>query len=345
MSERVVRVLAVDGGGVRGILPAHVLAALEDMTGSPTAGLFDVMVGTSIGGIGVLALTRPDADGEPSCTAAELLEFFCERSSQIFPRGPINWPRSLRELEELVRRPSQSGAVLGFNREVGNARFSPQGLADALEARLGDTMLGEALTDVVVTSYDVRARRPELFRSADVRSGARADLPMRVVGMATAAAPTYFPAVEADAGDGESQILVDGGVFANAPALLAYAEGVAAAQRLGAAPDAIEVVSLGTGHPRPQPELTHGEYTGKSWFRLAEEIFEAAQVGQSQINDRVLTTLLGERYWRFDTELEDEAAQAMDNSDPENIAGLNRLGLAMVGGRIGDLHRLAARLG
>ena len=65
-----VRVLAIDGGGVRGILPSRVLAALEEMTGRPTAELFDLAVGTSIGGIGVLSLARPGPDGRPACSGS-----------------------------------------------------------------------------------------------------------------------------------------------------------------------------------------------------------------------------------------------------------------------------------
>jgi len=340
-----IRVLAVDGGGVRGIIPARVLAALEEATGLPTTEMFDLLVGTSIGGIGILSLARPGPEGKPMCTAAELGEFFTERARDIFPDSSLNMPRSLRELEEMVRRPTHSVAVFGFNRDLGNARYSPEGLRDALVDRLGDTMLGAALTDVVVTSYDVRGQRPHIFRSSDVRAGSQEDIPMVEVGLATAAAPTYFPAVAGTSRDGEEAVLVDGGVFASSPAMLAYVEGVRLARSLGTDSDAVEVVSLGTGAAPSRPELTHADFVNKSWFKLAQAVFEAAQVGQSSVNDQMLRTLLGERYWRFDTTLDEGVSMSMDDSHDDNLAALHRLGTALVARRIGDLHRLAAHLG
>jgi predicted acylesterase/phospholipase RssA len=342
--RRSVRVLAVDGGGVRGILPSRVLAALEEMTGRPTAELFDLAVGTSIGGIGVLSLARPGTDGRPMCSAEDLMAFFTDRAADIFPGPSLNWPRSLRELEDMVRRPTHSVAVLGINREVGNARYSPEGLRRALEDRLGDATLGDAIVDVVVTSYDVRGQRPIVFRSSDVRAGVEPDRSMLEVAMATAAAPTYFPAVEAEAGGGEPLVLVDGGVFASSPAMLAYVEGVRLARKLDLGAETVEVVSLGTGAAPARPELTHADFVGKSWFKLAQAIFEAAQVGQSSVNDEMLGTLLAGRYWRFDTTLAEGVSMSMDDTTPDNLAALHRLATALVGRRIGDLHRLAAHL-
>ncbi len=345
VARRKIRVLAVDGGGVRGILPARVLAALEHMAQRPTAQMFDLLVGTSIGGIGVLSLARPGADGQPMGSARGVGEFFTERARDIFPAASLNWPRSLRELEDMVRRPAQSVAVLGFNRDVGNARYSPEGLRNALEDRLGDATLGDALTDVVVTSYDVRGQRPRLFRSSDVRAGFAPDLTMVEVGLATTAAPTYFPAVEAEAEDGEPVVLVDGGVFASSPAMLAYVEGVRMARRLGSDAGDVEVVSLGTGTAPARPELTHAEFVGKSWFKLAQAIFEAAQVGQSAVNDEMLGALLGDRYWRFDTTLDEGVSIAMDDSSPENLSALHRLAGVLISARAGDLQLLADRIG
>jgi predicted acylesterase/phospholipase RssA len=197
---------------------------------------------------------------------------------------------------------------------------------------------------VVVTSYDVRGQRPRLFRSADVRAERALDHPMVEVALASAAAPTYFPAVELDGEGGEATVLVDGGVFASAPAMVAFVEGIRLARARGVDERYVEVVSLGTGSPPPRPELTQREFVGRSWFRLAQAIFEAAQTGQSSLNDDMLEVLLGERYWRFDAILDDDTMLAMDESDVDNLAALDRLGLELVARRIGDLHRLADRL-
>ena len=106
----------------------------------------------------------------------------------------------------------------------------------------------------------------------------------------------------------------------------------------------VEVVSVGTGSLPPRPELTLEEYRGRSWYRLAQSIFEAAQAGQTSVIDEVLGTVLGERYWRIDLTLEDGSTPAIDDASPENLAVLERLGKELVAGHRADLERLAGRL-
>lgn len=335
-----IRILAVDGGGVRGILPVRVLVALEELTGSPIADLFDVLVGTSIGGIGVLGLVRPGEGGRPQWTARDLLNLYSTRARDIFPQTSLYWPQSLQQVAELIRRPSSTAALLGSNPRIGNARYDPEGLLDILTGQLGDTMLSEALTHTIVTSYDVRSQQPVIFDSTAVREGTQPDIPMVDVARATSAAPTYFPPhVDKDA-DGEERLLVDGGIFANNPALLGYQAAVEAAGD----PKNVIMVSLGTGMPGPNSSLNQSDYTGLSWFRLAQSLLESAQVGSVSVIDGFLRTIIGGTYWRFDIALPDEAGHEMDNTSDEHVAWLDREGRAMVGDRIGDLKRLAELL-
>lgn len=339
-----VRVLAIDGGGIRGIIPSHVLVALEDLTGRSVASLFDVIVGTSIGGIGALALSAPDASGKPAYTARNVLDFFCDRAAQIFPKTTLSWPRSLRELESLIRLPTPTQALLGSNREIGNARYSADGLQAALAELLQERTLREALTDVVIPTYDVRAQHPLFYRSAEVRAGKQSDLPMWRIGLATAAAPTYFPPVEGEDESGGPQVLVDGGVFANSPAMVGLLEGVLRARALGGTAVDVVLVSLGTGRVGSRPDRTYEEFVGLTWFKLAQAVYEAAQVGQSAVNDELLSPLLGDHYWRFDTILPKGVGLGTDNSDPENLDRLNQMGLRLVGERVANLAGLARQL-
>ncbi len=339
-----IRVLAIDGGGVRGIIPSHVLVALEDLTQRAAASLFDVIVGTSIGGIGALALAAPTSDGQNKYTARDVLDFFCNRAAQIFPKTSLSWPRSLRELEELIRQPTPTQALLGSNREIGNARYSAAGLEAALNELFGEMALSEALTDVVVPTYDVRAQHPWFYRSADARNRKQRDLPMWKIGMATAAAPTYFPPFQAEDDQSEPQVLVDGGIFANSPAMVGLLEGVVRARELGGTARDVMIVSVGTGRVGPRPDRTFDEFTGLTWFKLAQAVYEAAQAGQSSLNDELLVPLLGKSYWRFDTVLPAGFGLGTDNSDDENLERLNRMGLELVGQRVADLARLAQEL-
>ena len=339
-----VRVLAIDGGGIRGIIPSHVLVALEDLTGQSVASLFDVIVGTSIGGIGALALAAPDKEGGPAYSARDVLDFFCDRAAQIFPKTSLSWPRSLRELENLLRLPTPTQALLGTNREIGNARYSADGLKAALAELFGERTLREALTDIVIPTYDVRAQHPLFYRSADVCAGKQPDLPMWRIGLATSAAPTYFPPVESEDESGQPQVLVDGGVFANSPAPVGLLEGVLRARALGGAAVDVLIVSLGTGRVGSRPDRTYDEFAGLTWFKLAQAVYEAAQVGQSSVNDALLAPLLGDHYWRFDTILPEGVGLGTDNSEKENLERLNRIGLALVGERVADLAGLARQL-
>lgn len=202
------RVLSIDGGGIRGIIPALVLAEVEARTGRRIAELFDLIAGTSTGGILACALAKPGAQ-----TAEELVELYRTEGPKIFHRS---LGHRLRSAEGLLEE-----------------RHDDHALNDALTRYLGSGRLSDATTRVLVTAYDLEAREPHFFKSW------RKDLdgPLRIVARATAAAPTYFEPV---AMDGMS--LVDGGVFATNPAMCAYAESFV----LDGAPPRF-VLSLGTG--------------------------------------------------------------------------------------------------
>ncbi len=202
------RVLSIDGGGIRGLIPALVLAEVEARTGRRIAELFDLIAGTSTGGILACALAKPGAQ-----SAAELVELYRTEGPRIFHRS---LGHRLRSAEGLLEEKHDDDA-----------------LDDALTRYLGSGRLSDATTRVLVTAYDLEARGPHFFKSW------RADLdgPLRIVARATAAAPTYFEPVEMD-----GMSLVDGGVFATNPAMCAYAESFVLD---GRAPGF--VLSLGTG--------------------------------------------------------------------------------------------------
>ncbi len=203
------RVLSIDGGGIRGIIPALVLAEIERRTGRQTHELFDLVAGTSTGGILACALTRPGA-----APASELVELYRTEGPQIFRRSTAHRLRSADGLLE--------------------EKYDDRALVDALDRYLGDGLLSETTTRTLVTAYDLEARGPHFFKSW------RADLdgPRALVARATAAAPTYFEPLKFG-----KMSLVDGGVFATNPAMCAYAESV----RLDGLPPSF-VLSLGTGN-------------------------------------------------------------------------------------------------
>jgi len=184
------KVLAIDGGGIRGLIPALVLAEIERRTGRRIADLVDMIAGTSTGGILACALGKPDP-----LPAAEVASLYREEGPRIFDRS-------------LLKQITSLGGYL-------DERYSDKGLVRALERYLGDTPMSAATVPLLLTAYDTEARAIHLLRSEGEHSGAT----MVQAAHATSAAPTYFEPVRL--GDAT---LIDGGVFAINPSLCAFAE-------------------------------------------------------------------------------------------------------------------------
>jgi patatin-like phospholipase/acyl hydrolase len=208
-----VRVLTLDGGGMRGLFEAYVLAALEDAVGAPAARVFDLVSGTSSGGIVALGL----ATGKPAREIAMLYE---TRGPRIFARSPLTGLRGL-----LV------------------SKYPRRRLDETLRDALGDARLSDAATRVLVPAFSLERRDLVWFdsgaRTAPGRVKVAAGDPLaRDVAAATSAAPTFFDPVRVDGLDGE---WLDGGVGANDPT--PYALAVA----LGNRPPDVLALSIGTG--------------------------------------------------------------------------------------------------
>ena len=251
------RVLSIDGGGIRGLIPALVLEEVERRTGRRVADLVDLVAGTSTGGILACALGKPDPQ-----PAGELVELYRTEGPKIFHRSLAQRVRSAEGLLE--------------------EKHDDAALEDALKRYLGSGRLSDATTRVLVTAYDLVAREPHFFKSW------RPDLdgPLWLVARATAAAPTYFEPIEID-----GRSLVDGGVFATNPAMCAYAEVV----RLAGEPPEF-VLSLGTGRQtRPITQAQAASWGLLEWVRpVIDVVFDGVsdtvdyQLGQLLAADAVV---------------------------------------------------------
>ena len=163
-----VKLLSIDGGGIRGVIPAVLLAEIEKRTGKRIAHLFHLIAGTSTGGILALALNKPDAHGDPQFSAEELVSFYLEQGERIFTRS-------------LWRRLMAAGNLI-------ESKFPASGIERVLDEFFGDARLRDAVTEVVVTSYEIERRQPFLFKSANARLLPGYDFPMKTVARATSAA-------------------------------------------------------------------------------------------------------------------------------------------------------------
>jgi uncharacterized protein len=291
-----VKVLCIDGGGIRGLIPALVLAEIERRTERRIAELVDLVAGTSTGGILACGLTRPGPEGGPLYSAQELAGIYVEEGPKIFRRG-------------LLKR---IFSVEGWVDE----RYEDDGLNAALARYLGDASLSGALSDVLVTAYDISGRLAFFFRSARARNDGTYDFPLVQVARATAAAPTYFEPVEVtDVVGARTYPLIDGGVFAVNPSMCAYADVVAA----GRAEELQLMLSLGTGEQTRPYTIEQARWWGQlAWARpLLDIVFD----GVADTIEFEASTLMGERYIRLQTQL-DVASDDLDDASERNLAAL-----------------------
>jgi patatin-like phospholipase/acyl hydrolase len=292
-----VRVLAIDGGGIRGLIPALVLAEIEHRTGHRIATLVDLIAGTSTGGILACALAKPDP-----LPAEEVAGIYVQEGPRIFDRS-------------LLKTITSADGNL-------DERYDDDGLMNALRRYLGTATLADATVPILVTAYDIEARKAIVLRPAT-------DGPVKMVdaARATSAAPTYFEPVRV-----AGRALVDGGVFAINPAMMAYAETNGDVEILG---------SLGTGeHTRKLPlDKVRG------WGRLAwaEPIIDVVFDGSADAVDDQLSRLAGNRYVRLQTRL-DEASDDLDDASEKNLAALRREAERLIAARGADIDRLCAAL-
>jgi hypothetical protein len=302
-----VRILSIDGGGIRGIIPALVLAEVEARTGRRVAELFDLVAGTSTGGILACALTIPRAR-----PAAEVVELYRTEGPRIFRRSL--WQR-IESADGLI-----------------DEKHDDAGLRSALADYLGTARLSDAVPRVLVTSYDLEHREPYFFKSWRPER----DAPMVDVARATAAAPTYFEPIGL-----EGRALVDGGVFATNPAMCAYAEAVRLAQEAGARVD-VRMVSLGTGRLTRPIHLAAARGWGLvEWVRpIIDVVFD----GVADTVEYQLTQILGPgAYDRFQIDLLD-ASDALDDASAKNLEALEREATKLIAARSADLDRVCAAL-
>ncbi len=293
------RILSIDGGGIRGVIPARIVDYLERQLGGPLHKYFDLFAGTSTGGLIALGLTLPAPK-----SGADLVKLYESDGPRIFGRSYWRAASSLGGLNQ----PS----------------YSADGLVAALIAQFGETRFGDAVKPTVITSYCTEHRRPVFFKSWKTGAPPAGDPPQNDhlsidIARATSAAPTFFPPHELER-EGEHFSLIDGGVYANNPALCAYAE----ARRLFPRESDFLLVSLGTGrYQRRYSYETVDDWGLVGWVR---PVLSMMMGGQSDTVDYQLQQILrSNRYFRFDIDLQ-RGNDDMDDASAENIKILKLLG-------------------
>ncbi|WP_165223327.1 CBASS cGAMP-activated phospholipase [Aquisphaera insulae] len=295
------RILSLDGGGIRGAFTAAFLARLEKTLEHPLTEYFDLIAGTSTGGIIAVAL----ALGEP---CHRIRDFYQEYGPQIFSRRdalPIpGWV-----LNRLSVVANQYLAPYGLDVDAfRQSKYDGVVLKQALEQVLGTRTLNDAKTRLVIPSVDLVSGKTVVFKTPH-QPGFIRDKHLSAVDvvLATTAAPTYFPHAVMKPGTAYT----DGGVWANNPSMVAYVEALKIREvctRPGIDPvfdmQDVQLLSIGTG--KPKYSMTPPEVgPGLGWWAL--RLLDVVFTSQAQGVDNQVRYVLGEQYYRVDFDILDKS--------------------------------------
>ena len=298
-------VLSLDGGGIRGIIPAVVLAKMEEQTDKSISEMFDLIVGTSTGGILALGLTKKGGNGKVEYTANDLLKLYTEEGSEIFSR--TCWHR-MKSLEGWM-----------------GTKYPAENIEKILEEYFGKELLSNAANNVVVTCYETSERELYLFKSWMKKYN---QVEMWKAARGTSAAPTFFPPLQL-----EESVLIDGGIYVNNPAMSAYVE----AKKLYPN-DFIVVVSIGAGQlTRP---YSYNKVKGWGILSGGRPLFNCMLDGVSDVADYQTGRLLNKQgFYRFQVELKN-ASDDLDDCSSDNIKKLQKEAERLLSEEKGEFGRL-----
>tara|TARA_R110001583_G_scaffold87175_2_gene227795 strand:+ start:176 stop:1174 length:999 start_codon:yes stop_codon:yes gene_type:complete len=218
--QRIYKILSIDGGGIRGVFPAAFLASLEEHIDQPIGSYFDLIAGTSTGGIIALGLGLGK-------TASEIQDLYEIQGPTIFGQGKGSFWDTVSTLSRSARR-------------IVKHKHGSEALQNALEGVFGGNKIGHSRTRLIVPAWHAENKEVYIFKTAH-HERLRTDYKCSALdaAMATAAAPTYLKPHQTK----EGLELVDGGVWANNPVGVAVIEAVGL---LGWPSNQIKVLSVGT---------------------------------------------------------------------------------------------------
>ncbi|MDD7200830.1 MAG: patatin-like phospholipase family protein [Sphaerochaetaceae bacterium] len=309
-------ILCIDGGGMRGVIPCYLLAKLDEMLKAlgdqrPLAEHFDLVAGTSTGGLIALALTIPLAKSGFSQDESEQCLVYRPKEQSWMQRllhkpvieeavGAFPRTATIQEISNLYRVngkrifPKRQSRLFG---SFFTDKYDVGPLEEFLKEKFLDTPLSDAVVPVLATSYNIaESGRPFVFTSRDSHQ-----FLFREAGRATSAAPTYFkPATMTDRVTGEPLMLIDGGLVANNPVLYALQE----ARKLY--PDCVtfHILSLATRQPEIHVEM-NGNTGMVAWLDPSQgaPIQRILSTAQEQTSSSIIRSIRGVDYVRVEGQL------------------------------------------
>lgn len=321
MNKSEIRVLSIDGGGIRGLIPSVILDHVEKMIGVPISTYFDIIIGTSTGGLLTLCLTSPDKNdrSKPKYTAEDVVHLYERFGREIFKKNV-------------------SKTVLGVFGLLSSV-YSNKNFIKILDEYFSATLFSELISCPIVTSYDIQKNSPHFFKQMKYSSGlthsSLEDYLVADVALATSAAPVFFSPANIKSTSDVEYRLIDGGVAANNPAMCGYAE----ARRLF--PNkAIRIFSLSCGGKKNKDSNVGDVFNGLvSWGPSIVNIF---MDGSIEAVDYQLKRLSNEdsslSYMRINPTLTQDTMK-MDDASDVNIKRLKDIAMRELNDKYKDIER------
>lgn len=311
-------VLSIDGGGVRGIIPAIVLARLEEdvrlepgYSNFTIIDKFDLISGSSTGGILALCYGVPKftSQHENKYSARDIANLYLDTSQEIFK---LTFWRRLKTAFGLL-----------------NEKYSKDGIKNVLRRYVDGITLSDLIKPTLISAYDIERRESVFFKQHHAVRNTDDDYYVEEVAMATSAAPTYFEVAKiADfLQKTPARTLVDGGVFANNPAMCAYVEMKSMVEHRD--PTNIKILSLGTGKKSTDYTYTKAKKWGLlGWIRPSIDIMLSSSVRTVHYQLKTIydSSKCPENYLRVEQDLPAYVDPAMDNAKTPQLLSLKRAG-------------------
>ncbi|PIA40094.1 hypothetical protein AQUCO_02500071v1 [Aquilegia coerulea] len=319
---KTITALSIDGGGVRGIIPGVLLAFLEsklqELDGKEVriADYLDYIAGTSTGGLVATMLAAPDKNHRPLFKAKDITEFYLEHCPKIFPQ------RSGRFF----------GSIMGYVDVIKGPKYDGVYLHNLVKELLGDTRIGETLTDVVIPTYDVKLGKSTVFSTSEAKDDVSMNALLSDICISTSAAPIYLPAHEFKTEDSHGNLrsfnLVDGGIAANNPTLLAVTH---IEKHEEIVPHKFLLISLGTGKEKGENTFTAADASKwgvLGWLRM---LINALLRMSNEMAENPVISLFhalksGKNYLRIQDDTLTGNASSVDIATKENLTNLVKIG-------------------
>jgi uncharacterized protein len=300
-------ILTIDGGGLRGIVPTRILQKVEELTGKPILDTFDMVAGTSTGGLiaSCLTLRNETKHNRPKYNLQDIAEIYIQKGKVIFPIRSGIWK-----------------FLYGFT-DLFLPAYSAIGIEKVLKQFVSDQRIKDSLRPILVSTYDLNGNRPVFFKSSEADGDETANARIHDVCRATSAAPTYLPAYTFNY-KGKQLTGIDGGVYVNNPTMAAIAEiskyghGGFYKKKDGSPVDIedIRVLSLGTGSY--SGAITRKEAVRWGELQWVTRITDIMMRGVSQTTDYDSSEMLPDgNYLRLDIDIKDE--EYSDMADARRI--------------------------